>query len=225
MPIFQLSDDIIFPDPSLAEENGLLAIGGDLSPERIINAYTNGIFPWYSEGEPILWWSPNPRCVLFPGKFKPSKSLSLLVKKNYFIVKFDSDFSSVIEMCSTVNRPDQPGTWITPEMKHAYIKLHKLGYAHSVESYYENKLVGGLYGIAIGNIFFGESMFYKVSNASKVAFFYLVGKLIQWNFELIDNQTTSQHLINLGSEEIDRNKFLEIIKISALKNNLRRKWQ
>lgn len=225
MPVYQLDERVIFPHPSLAEEYGLLAIGGDLSPERIITAYVNGIFPWYSQGEPIHWWSPDPRCVLFPEKYKPTKSLRLLVKKNIFEVRFDTAFNNVIEKCAQIHASKQSETWITDEMRKAYILLHHLGFAHSVETYLNKKLVGGLYGVAIGKVFFGESMFHDVSNASKVAFFYLIEKLKQLKFDIIDNQITSEHLLNIGSEEIDRKKFLSILKKSTNKEIIKGKWQ
>ena len=224
MPVYLLNKDIVFPHPSLADENGLLAVGGDLSPERIITAYANGIFPWYNKDEPILWWSPNPRCVLFPENFKVSKSLRLLIKKNIFEVRFDTDFKNVITKCAKVHQKNESETWITREMKKAYIMMHNLGFAHSVEVYLNEKLVGGLYGIAIGKVFYGESMFHTMSNASKVAFYYLIERLKQWHFDIIDNQTTTEHLLKLGSEEIDRNKFLSIIKKSINKESHRGKW-
>jgi leucyl/phenylalanyl-tRNA--protein transferase len=222
--VYQLNREIAFPHPSLANENGLLAVGGDLSPERIITAYANGIFPWYNKGEPILWWSPNPRCVMFPGNFRASKSLKLLIKKNIFEVRFDTAFGSVISKCAKVHQANHSETWITSEMKKAYILLHKLGFAHSVETYLNNELVGGLYGIAIGKVFYGESMFHTVSNASKVAFYFLVDRLKQWHFDIIDNQTTTNHLLKLGAEEIDRDKFLAIIEKSIAKGNHSGKW-
>ena len=212
MPVFELSNELAFPHPSLAEEDGLLAVGGDLSPERLLLAYKNGIFPWYSEDDPMLWWSPNPRCVLFPEKFKLSKSLKTLINKNVFEVRFDTSFNEVIERCATTKRPDQPGTWILPEIIAAYTKLFNLGYAHSVETYQNNQLVGGLYGVAIGKVFFGESMFHDVSNASKIAFYFLIEKLKSLDFKIIDNQITSPHLISLGAEEVSRDLFLEFVK-------------
>ena len=212
MPVFELSNELAFPHPSLAEEDGLLAVGGDLSPERLLLAYKNGIFPWYSEDDPMLWWSPNPRCVLFPEKFKLSKSLKTLINKNVFEVRFDTSFNEVIERCATTKRPDQPGTWILPEIIAAYTKLFNLGYAHSVETYQNNQLVGGLYGVAIGKVFFGESMFHDVSNASKIAFYFLMEKLKSLDFKIIDNQITSPHLISLGAEEVSRDFFLEFVK-------------
>jgi leucyl/phenylalanyl-tRNA--protein transferase len=224
VPVYQLNKEIVFPHPSLADDNGLLAVGGDLSPERIISAYADGIFPWYNKGEPILWWSPNPRCIMFPANFKVPKSLKLLIKKNIFEVRFDTAFNSVISKCAKVHQSIDSGTWITSEMKKAYILLHHLGYAHSVETYFNNELVGGLYGIAIGKVFYGESMFHIVSNASKVAFYFLIEKLRQWQFDIIDNQTTTEHLLKLGAEEIERDKFLAIIEKSIKKENHKGKW-
>jgi leucyl/phenylalanyl-tRNA---protein transferase len=225
MPVYLLKKEIVFPHPSLADQSGLLAAGGDLAPERIILAYKNGIFPWYNKDEPILWWSPNPRCVMFPNKFKVSKSLKLLIAKKSLEVRFDTNFNKVIACCAKVHEKRDSGTWITDEMKKAYVLLHKLGYAHSVETYLNNKLVGGLYGIAIGKVFYGESMFYVVPNASKVAFYYLIERLKKWKFEIIDNQTYSGHLESLGSELIDRNSFLKIIKKSSSKKFQINNWQ
>jgi len=161
MPVYALSDEIIFPDPELANDIGLLAVGGDLSLKRLLLAYSQGIFPWYSEEDPIMWWSPNPRMVLFPEKLKLSKSLQQTIKNKEYEVKFDTNFKEVIENCSKSVRKDQKGTWITPEMKNAYLDLHESGFAHSVETYYNGKLAGGLYGISLGRAFFGESMFYR----------------------------------------------------------------
>ncbi|MDQ7055667.1 MAG: leucyl/phenylalanyl-tRNA--protein transferase [Persephonella sp.] len=163
-------------------------MGGDLSPERLIFAYSLGIFPWYSEGEPILWWSPDPRMVLFPQNLKVSRSLKKILKKNIFQIEFDTEFERVINMCASVKRKGQTGTWITPEMVEAYTQLHRLGFAHSVEVYKDGELVGGLYGVSLGGVFFGESMFHTVPDASKVAFVHLVERLKQWNFDMIDCQ-------------------------------------
>ena len=225
MAVYQLPNEIVFPHPSLANDDGLLAIGGDLSPERLLTAYANGIFPWYSEDDPILWWSPNPRCVLFPKEFKPAKSLRLLKNKNIFECRFDCNFEAVIQNCASSKRPDQPGTWISPEIKNAYTHLHQLGYAHSVETYLDGKLVGGLYGVAIGKVFFGESMFFTVSNASKLAFLNLIEKLKEWDFEIVDNQMTTPHLLSLGATEISRDSFLEIIQAATIKNHRVGKWE
>lgn len=211
MPIYALSDDLIFPDPNLADNDGLLAIGGDLSPERLLLAYQHGIFPWYSEGQPILWWSPNPRMVLFPDQFRRHKNLRKTVNSKKFELRFDSNFEQVINLCSAVPRQEQDGTWITMEMKQAYVNLHKLGYCHSVEVYRHEKLVGGLYGVSIGRAFFGESMFHLETDASKVALWYLVDKINEWDFELIDVQQDTEHLRSLGAHTIDRPKFLTLL--------------
>lgn len=198
-----------FPDPRLATESGLVAIGGDLSPETILKAYKKGIFPWYSEGDPILWWSPDPRMVLYPKDLKISRSLKKVLKKNKFTITFNRDFPSVIKMCAKTPRKGQDGTWILPEIIQAYTKLHEMGYAHSVEAYIGDELVGGLYGVVIGKVFFGESMFSKVSDASKVAFVHLVEKLKNEGFHFIDCQVSSHHLARFGAIEIPRDRFLE----------------
>ncbi len=198
-----------FPDPRLATESGLVAIGGDLSPETILKAYKKGIFPWYSEGDPILWWSPDPRMVLYPKDLKISRSLKKVLKKNKFTITFNRDFPSVIKMCAKTPRKGQDGTWILPEIIEAYTKLHEMGYAHSVEAYLGDELVGGLYGVVIGKVFFGESMFSRVSDASKVAFVHLVEKLKNEGFHFIDCQVSSYHLARFGAIEIPRDRFLE----------------
>jgi leucyl/phenylalanyl-tRNA--protein transferase len=225
MPIFQLNNELVFPNPDLAEPDGLLAIGGDLSSERLIEAYRMGIFPWYSDGEPILWWSPNPRMILFPGKFNRHKNLSKTVKYGKFHITFDTLFEQVIELCSSVPRYGQYGdTWITNEMKLAYIKLHKLGIAHSVEVSHNNKLVGGLYGLSIGKCFFGESMFHTVTDASKVALWHLVDRLLMWDFDMIDVQQETNHLKSLGAISIDRKEFLLLLSESVSKKSKLGNW-
>lgn len=197
-----------FPDVSLAERepNGLLAVGGDLSPERLINAYVQGIFPWFSEDEPILWWSPDPRTVLFPERIKISKSLRKTLKKRRLKVSFDQDFSAVIKGCAAP-RENSPGTWLLPEMIDAYHQQHALGLAHSVEVWQDEELVGGLYGMAIGGVFFGESMFSLVPDSSKIALVHLSRSLSQWGYRMIDCQVYTQHLASLGAEEIPRLQF------------------
>lgn len=206
------SDPARFPDPgyALQEPDGLLAVGGDLSPARLLNAYRQGIFPWYSEGQPILWWSPNPRSVLFPDTFKISRSLRKTLRKRLFSVTLDTAFNDVIEACSEP-RPDQDGTWITNEMKQAYIQLHRIGFAHSVEVWEGDELVGGLYGVSLGKVFFGESMFTRRSDASKVGFTYLIEQLKSWGFGLIDCQVHTSHLSSLGAEDIPRESFLDLL--------------
>lgn len=210
MPIFRLSEDLIFPHPSLSEEDGLLAIDGDLSPERLILAYSNGIFPWFSDEEPILWWSPNPRCVIYPKDIKISHSMKKLLKKNTYKITFDTCFRDVISNCGNLRK--ESGTWITNDMIEAYCKLHELGYAHSVEGWYEGELVGGLYGISIGKCFFGESMFSTMDNASKAAFITLCKKLEEREFIMIDCQVHSKHLESLGAVDISREEFLKLLK-------------
>lgn len=198
--IFQLHDtDISFPDPAFAETDGLLAIGGDLSAERLMMAYQNGIFPWYSYDEPICWYAPHERCVIFPKKIFISKSMQQIINKKIFTITTNTVFEQVIQNCAQVNRKDQDGTWITNEMEKAYINLHKLGIAKSVEVWQKKELVGGLYGLVINNIFCGESMFSKVSNASKVALIWLSKEN---NYTLIDCQVRTEHLISMGAEMI-----------------------
>ena len=210
MPIFRLNDDLIFPHPSLAEEDGLLAIDGDLSPERLMLAYSNGIFPWFSEDEPILWWSPDPRFILYPKDIKVSHSMKKLLKKNVYRISFNTCFKDVISNCANVRK--ESGTWITDNMIEAYCELHKLGYAHSVEAWHEEKLVGGLYGISIGKCFFGESMFSTKSNASKAAFITLCKKLEEQDYIMIDCQVHTDHLESLGAINVSRDKFLELLE-------------
>lgn len=202
--IFQLDNRLIFPDPVLAEPDGLLAIGGDLSVERLLLAYENGIFPWYSDNEPILWYSPHERFVLFPQELKVSKSMRQILNTNKFQVTFNQDFSAVIRACASVPREGQSGTWITPEMENAYLKLHYQGKAHSVEVWQNGALAGGLYGIELARIFCGESMFSNVSNASKVA---LITLCQQKNYELIDCQMHTEHLESLGAKMISGAEF------------------
>lgn len=208
-----LDDTFSFPHPELTHETGILAIGGDLSPERLILAYQNGIFPWYSDDEPLLWWSPDPRMVLFPDELKVSKSMRKLFRDQKFKVTFNQDFESVIRACAEIPRQDQDGTWITEEMIQSYLKLHQLGYAQSVEVYENEKLVGGLYGIYLKEkaIFCGESMFTKVSNASKYGFISLIKKLKEEGVQLIDCQIYTAHLASLGAKEISREAFLSYL--------------
>jgi leucyl/phenylalanyl-tRNA---protein transferase len=220
MPVFQLPEEIIFPDVSFAEKDGLLALGGDLCVERLLSAYSHGIFPWYDDDKLILWWSPDPRFVLFPEKFRISDSFQRKLKKNVFEVRFDAAFSKVIGQCANVGRKDEPGTWITPGMRKAYLRLHKAGYAHSVETYFEGKLVGGLYGVSLGRAFFGESMFHIMPEASKVALHALVGKALEWKFLFIDSQVETMHLKRFGAEHILRADYLKLLK-KALKGETR----
>jgi leucyl/phenylalanyl-tRNA--protein transferase len=209
MPVFTLSRRLSFPPAHLALKEGLLAVGGDLSVERLLLAYRNGIFPWYSPGEPILWWSPDPRLVLYPEELRISRSLGKIINKKSFQISFDEAFEAVIQACAQAKRSYGEGTWISDEMKDAYCELHRQGYAHSVEAWQDEALVGGLYGITLGRVFFGESMFSRVSNASKVAFVTLVENLKQLKFKLIDCQVRTGHLIRFGAREIPRKVFLE----------------
>jgi leucyl/phenylalanyl-tRNA--protein transferase len=224
MPVFELTDDLIFPPPELAERDGLLCVGGDLSEERLLRAYSMGIFPWYSEDYPILWWSPDPRLVLFPGELKVSRSLKQTLNKNIYEITLDTAFPEVIKNCASLRRNENEGTWITTEMEDAYIQLHRSGLAHSVESWHDGELAGGLYGVALGSIFFGESMFTKKSNASKVAFVTLVRQLIKWNFTLVDCQVTTGHLISFGAREIPRSEFMEKLKEALKMRTKKGKW-
>ncbi|MDQ8186411.1 leucyl/phenylalanyl-tRNA--protein transferase [Pelagicoccus sp. SDUM812002] len=224
MPIFQLREDPIFPDPELAEEEGIIAIGGDLSPERLVAAYSCGVFPWYSEGDPILWFSPNPRMVLYPQNFKQSKTLARLKRSGKYELRIDTDFPSVIAACSKIPRPGQDGTWITRDMQEAYIQLYELGLAHSFETYFEGQLVGGLYGVSLGKAFFGESMFHHQRDASKFAFDALVDFSIEKHFYFIDAQQPTRHLTSLGGEKVSRSTFLRELAMSQNHPTLQGSW-
>jgi len=208
-----LTDELWFPPFEFATRDGLLAVGGDLSVDRLLLAYRSGIFPWYSEGEPILWWSPDPRMVLFPKRLKVSKSLLRIIQKNEFSITFNTAFADVIRKCAAIEREGQADTWITNDMVDVYQKLHELGHAHSVEVWRDDKLVGGLYGIDLPEqkVFCGESMFSKESNASKVAFYYLIKKLKAEEYTIVDCQVHTLHLESLGAEEIPRTEFLNYL--------------
>ncbi|WP_423242476.1 leucyl/phenylalanyl-tRNA--protein transferase [Zhouia spongiae] len=210
--IRSLSEKIEFPDPEEATSEGLLAFGGDLSHERLVYAYKNGIFPWFDEGSVILWWCPDPRMVLYPEDLKVSKSMRSILKKNVFKVTFNKDFEGVINNCASMRRTGQDDTWITEDMKKAYMKLYELGYAMSVEVWKDESLVGGVYGVDLGDVFCGESMFARESNASKAGFITLVKHLRKKNYKLIDCQVYTDHLASLGAVEIPRNEFLKIIQ-------------
>jgi leucyl/phenylalanyl-tRNA--protein transferase len=227
MPIYLLSEDELqFPHPSLTSENGILAVGGDLSAERLILAYQYGIFPWFNEGDPILWWSPDPRFVLFPDELKISRSMRPYFNQKKFGCTIDRDFRAVIRHCQQNRRGRQAGmgTWITEEMLEAYVRLHELGFAHSVEVWKGDELVGGLYGLAFGKCFFGESMFTKVSNASKFGFISLVRYLEERGFWLIDCQQETRHLASLGARSISREKFLSILEKNREEDGEIGKW-
>lgn len=206
----RLTYQLSFPDPRSASEEGIVAYGGDLTPSRLMLAYRNGIFPWYSKNDPILWWSPDPRLIMELNEFKLSRSLRKKIPR--FEIRFDTAFSKVIRECSSVPRRGQSGSWIVPEMIEAYEELFALGYAHSVEAYQNDELVGGLYGVCVGGVFCGESMFAKVSDASKVAFAVLIERLREWGFDFIDCQVPTPHLKSLGAKEVPRKEFLSRLK-------------
>jgi leucyl/phenylalanyl-tRNA---protein transferase len=208
VPVYLLPEEPLFPPASDAEPDGLLAIGGDLSPKRLIHAYAQGIFPWFSEEDEIFWFSPDPRLVLIPGHFRKSDSLNRIIRNRQFEVRFDTCFQDVIEACAAVPRSGQDGTWITADFVDAYRKLHDAGLAHSVEVFRDGRLTGGLYGVSMGSAFFGESMFHHERDASKIAFYHLSEQLLKWNFTLIDCQVESAHLISLGAELISREFYL-----------------
>lgn len=207
-----INTKIEFPNVNEASPEGILAVGGDLSPERLLLAYKSGIFPWFNDDEPIFWWAPNPRMVLFPDELIVSKSMRNILNRNIFTVTFNQNFKDVISNCQKIKRDGQNGTWITDDMIEAYCKLHELGIAKSVEVWQNDELVGGLYGVDLGHIFCGESMFSKVSNASKVAFIALVNQLKKDNYKLLDCQVYNEHLESLGCREIERDDFMKILK-------------
>ncbi len=225
MPVFRLSDRPVFPNPALARHDGLLCVGGDLTPERLLAAYQNGIFPWFSEDDPPLWWSPDPRLVIFPGKVRVSRSLQKKIRRKVYTVTMDQAFNRVINACADLrNRPGHGGTWLMPEMIDAYCDLHRRGYGHSVETWKDGTLVGGLYGIALGGCFFGESMFSTMDDSSKVALAALDRSLVEKKFNLIDCQVRSEHLVSMGGVEISRRDFLAIVHASLKRESLRDAW-
>ena len=223
MPIFKLSDEIVFPPVHLTSQSGILAIGGDLSPGRLLEAYRQGIFPWYSEGDPIVWWSPDPRFVLFLDELKVSKSMKKVLRHEVFRITYDHSFRGVIESCRKARRK-MKGTWITYEMLEAYCTLHTLGFAHSAEAWYGDKLVGGIYGVSLGRCYFGESMFSLMSNASKAALINLVHKLKELKFEFLDCQVHTSHLGSLGARYIARDAFLNLVREGLTHETLRGNW-
>ncbi|MBU0680600.1 MAG: leucyl/phenylalanyl-tRNA--protein transferase [Proteobacteria bacterium] len=221
--IFKLSDELVFPPPVLAREDGLLAVGGDLSVQRLLLAYSMGIFPWYSEGDPLLWWSPDPRMVLVPDEFHCSRRLERILRQEMFRVTFDQVFTEVIQGCAAP-RPGREATWIVKEMQDAYIRLHEEGWAHSVECWLDDQLVGGLYGVSLGGVFFGESMFSTVANSSKVALATLIGQLAAWDFDLLDCQMKTSHLVSLGAREISGVEFGRCLQASVQRPTRRGVW-
>lgn len=217
-------NEISFPHPTYANEDGVLALGGDLSPKRLLFAYENGIFPWYNEGEPIVWWSPNPRFILYPKDLKVSKSMRPYFNQGKFKVTYDTVFEEVMISCQQSARKGQFGTWITDDMVSAYLELHRLGFAHSVEVWENGNLVGGLYGVSLGKCFFGESMFQTKSNASKFGFITMVRKLTSFGFTLIDAQTPTKHLTSLGAKNLPREEFLDLLKKNKEEKTLIGNW-
>lgn len=207
MPVYLLGSSPIFPSPDLARPDGLIAVGGDLCTERLISAYRLGIFPWYNPGEPILWWSPDPRLILYPKELHVSRRLGRIIRQGRFKITFDKAFDEVISLCAEVRLKAGDGTWISDDMIEAYSRLHRQGMAHSAEAWFDGRLAGGLYGVAIGRVFFGESMFSRVDNASKSALVELARQLDVWGFSIIDCQVTTRHLISLGARNIPRNAF------------------
>jgi len=224
MPIFHLSDAVAFPPAHFARKDGLLAVGGDLRPRRLILGYKMGIFPWFSQGDPILWWSPDPRLVLDPSEIRISRSLKKTLKKKIFEIRIDSAFEQVIKNCADTRSEKREGTWITEEMIQAYCALHESGWAHSFEAWFHGELVGGLYGVGLGGIFFGESMFSKISDSSKVALAALADYSKQHSIDMIDCQMTTAHLMSLGAHEMPRAIFLERLEKSLLKRTRRGHW-
>jgi leucyl/phenylalanyl-tRNA--protein transferase len=225
MPIYRLGPEFVFPDPEQSEPGGLLAIGGDLAPQRLLLAYATGIFPWYSEGQPILWHSPDPRAVLLPSALHVSKSLARSLRRRKFEVRLDTAFADVVHACAEVPRPGAEGTWITRDMLRAYVRLHALGYAHSAEAWENGRLVGGLYGVSLGGVFFGESMFTRRSDASKVAFAVLVRQLEHWDFDFVDCQIRTAHLERMGAVLWPRKTFLEALARSLGRKARRGSWR
>lgn len=225
MPLYLLTNELVFPPPHLAMDDGLLAVGGDLSIERLLLAYSNGIFPWYSDDSPLLWWSPDPRLVLYPSELHVSKSLRKIINKRLFDVTMDTAFRQVMTACAQIERPTQDGTWILDEMIGAYCRLHDAGYAHSVEVWEAGELVGGLYGVSLGHSFFGESMFSLRSNTSKVALYALVEHIKALQFDLIDCQIRTEHLVSMGAREISRPQFLTELERSLQHPTVQEKWR
>lgn len=225
MPVYHLTDQYVFPDPNDADDSGLLAVGGDLHPKRLLLAYAQGIFPWpHGDEWPMLWFSPDPRMVLLPPDLHVSRSLRKTCNKGLYDIRFDTAFEQVVRACRTTYRPNQDGTWVTPEMVEAYCRLHELGFAHSIEAWADGELAGGLYGLSLGGVFFGESMFARRSDASKVAFVYLVQQLQTWTFQLIDCQVYTEHLERFGAQEWPRSRFLRVLDRALRMPTRRGRW-
>jgi leucyl/phenylalanyl-tRNA---protein transferase len=223
MPVFRLDDRLVFPPVHLAED-GLLALGGDLRPERLLLGYTQGIFPWYAENLPILWHSPDPRMIMMTHDLVVQRSLRKAIRKRPYELTMDSAFTRVLEGCASVPRPGQTGTWLIPEMVDAYNRLHELGFAHSIEAWRGGELVGGLYGVSLGGAFFGESMFAKAPDASKIAFVASVAQLAEWQIDLIDCQVHTEHLERFGAYEIPRASYLDLLRVALDQPTRRGRW-
>jgi leucyl/phenylalanyl-tRNA--protein transferase len=224
MPVFLLSENVAFPPAHFATAEGLLAVGGDLSQERLLSAYRKGIFPWYADNEPILWWSPDPRLILYPDELHVSRTLNKVLRKNIFTVTVDSAFEDVITACAKTRTQNEEGTWIVDDIQAAYCQLHGAGYAHSVETWLNGHLVGGLYGVSLGRCFFGESMFSNASNASSVALVALARHLMTLSFDFIDCQVTTAHLMRFGAREIPRSQFLKELRKALAGTTLKGRW-
>jgi leucyl/phenylalanyl-tRNA--protein transferase len=223
VPVFRLDHRLVFPPVELADE-GLLAVGGDLRPERLLLAYSQGIFPWYGKNLPILWHSPDPRMVLYPHELVIGRSLRKAIRRKPYELKLDTAFGEVLTGCADAPRPGQNGTWLIPEMVTAYTRMHELGFAHSVEAWQDGKLVGGLYGVGLGGCFFGESMFARAPDASKIAFVALVRQLVAWDVSLIDCQVHTDHLARFGAREVPRAEFLAQLHAALEAPTRRGKW-
>jgi leucyl/phenylalanyl-tRNA---protein transferase len=224
MPIFALNEEILFPPVELADPSGILAVGGDLSPERLIEAYSRGIFPWFSEGDPIIWWSPDPRFVIFPDELYVSRTMRQVLRRGIFTITCDTDFRSIIQGCQEPRKRER-GTWITAEMMDAYVRLHELGFAHSVEAWQDGVLAGGLYGVSLGRCFFGESMFTRAANASKAAFITLARRLEERGFIIIDSQVYTAHLESLGAHDITREEYIGILADGLKHETMKGSWK
>jgi leucyl/phenylalanyl-tRNA---protein transferase len=224
MPIYFLGEELEFPSPELANADGVIAVGGDLSPQRLLNAYASGIFPWYNEGDPLVWWSPDPRSIITPGDIHISRTMKKLMERNAFQLTYDKRFEDVIENCSAP-RKTQAGTWITQDIKDAYSQLHELGFAHSVEVWKDEKLVGGLYGVSLGKCFFGESMFSISPNSSKYALITFTQKIFKLGFLMVDCQVPNPHLTRLGARGIPRKEFLELLERGLKFQSTIGKWE
>lgn len=224
MPVFRLDERLIFPPAELADDNGVIAVGGDLRPERLVLAYASGIFPWYGEDLPIIWHSPDPRMVLEHDQFHVSRSLRKAMRKQPYEIRLDTAFDEVMRACAVAPRPEQDGTWIIDEMIDSYVALHHQGFAHSAEAWRDGELVGGLYGVSLGSAYFGESMFARADNASKIAFVTLMAQLKVWGIDLIDCQVHTEHLARFGAEEWSRERYLDALEVAMKRPTRRGTW-